>query len=265
MRVFAGPNGSGKSTIISSIRQANVNGHPLDFGIYVNADDIARALRNGDFNFAEYQVSATKQEVINVATDSGLLLPPFTREDFNACFELADGVVTLTNAAADERLAQILADFLRKKLVAAKKKFSFETVFSHPSKLEIMREAQSEGYKVYLYFVSTESPEINIFRVALRVKQDGHNVPEDKIRSRYYRSLDLLYEAAQITHQSFFFDNSTNVGANEQFVPFAQFKVLDGKKVWSDESLDGEAVPEWFIEYYYNKIPASGQQRNSAR
>jgi hypothetical protein len=71
---------------------------------------------------------------------SGLLLPPFTREDFNACFELADGVVTLTHAAVGERLAQILADVPRKKLVSAKKKFSFETVFSHPSKLEIMRE-----------------------------------------------------------------------------------------------------------------------------
>lgn len=38
-----------------------------------------------------------------------------------------------------------------------------------------MRRASAEGYKVYLYFVSTESPEINKYRVKLRVKEKGHD------------------------------------------------------------------------------------------
>ncbi|MDQ3108696.1 MAG: hypothetical protein M3R17_02285 [Bacteroidota bacterium] len=50
-----------------------------------------------------------------------------------------------------------------------------------------MKQAKAEGYKVYLYFVSTENPEINKERVQLRVRNNGHDVPPDKIVSRYYR------------------------------------------------------------------------------
>ncbi len=64
-----------------------------------------------------------------------------------------------------------------------------------------MQRAIAAGYKVYLYFVSTESPEINKFRVQARKVQKGHDVPVDKIVSRYYRSLDLLYDACQLAYQ----------------------------------------------------------------
>lgn len=42
LRVFAGPNGSGKTTIIDAVRKARVNGRPVDFGVYVNADERPR-------------------------------------------------------------------------------------------------------------------------------------------------------------------------------------------------------------------------------
>ena len=44
LRIFAGPNGSGKTTIINSVRAAKVNDKPIDFGNYINADDITRDL-----------------------------------------------------------------------------------------------------------------------------------------------------------------------------------------------------------------------------
>jgi len=56
MRVFAGPNGSGKSTIIRAVRSYKVKGIPVDFGIYVNADDIARGLRKGKFSLRRYRI-----------------------------------------------------------------------------------------------------------------------------------------------------------------------------------------------------------------
>lgn len=62
-------------------------------------------------------------------------------------------------------------------MLLLRRRFSFETVFSHPSNLEIMQEAVAQGYKVYLYYVSTEDPEINKYRVNLRVTQGGHSVP----------------------------------------------------------------------------------------
>ena len=110
-----------------------------------------------------------------------------------------------------------------------------------------MREARAAGYKVYLYFVSTESPEINKFRVKTRVQQKGHNVPADLIESRYYRSMDFLYEACQLAYQVFFFDNSKEKTESNLF---AHFKVQKEGKEWEIN----ERVPAWFRKYYSGKI-----------
>ncbi len=115
-----------------------------------------------------------------------------------------------------------------------------------------MRQAVAVGYKVYLYFVSTNSPEVNKYRVEVRKAKGGHDVPPDKIVKRYYLSLDLLFEAAQIAYQTFFFDNSTDTSEQDVFEPFAHFKVVSGKKVW--DKLDASKVPDWFIKYYSNKV-----------
>ena len=58
--------------------------------------------------------------------------------------------------------ASVAGDFLRQKLLAQKISFTFETVMSHPSKVELLAEAQRAGYRTYLYFVATEDPAINI-------------------------------------------------------------------------------------------------------
>lgn len=112
-----------------------------------------------------------------------------------------------------------------------------------------MKHAVVAGYKVYLYFVSRESPEINKFRVQARKAQKGHDVPEDKIVSRYYRSLDLLYDACQLSYQVFFFDNSVE-GHNS--VMFAHFKLQKGKKKW--DKINKKQVPAWFRKYYSEKV-----------
>ena len=112
-----------------------------------------------------------------------------------------------------------------------------------------MREAQVAGYKVYLYFVSTESPEINKIRVKSRATQGGHDVPADKIESRYYRSLDLLFEACQIAYQAFFFDNSTD---GKDSALFAHFKREKGEAVW--DPIQADELPDWFYTYYLDKV-----------
>lgn len=112
-----------------------------------------------------------------------------------------------------------------------------------------MKRAANAGYKVYLYFVSTESAEINKYRVKLRVAKGGHDVPEDRIESRYTRSLDLLFDAAQIAYKAFFFDNSID---EEPYKHFADFTQVDGKKEWDNQDLDD--IPEWFKRYYLAKV-----------
>lgn len=247
MRVFAGPNGSGKSTIIRSIREYITEAGRLDFGIYVNADDLVNEIREG-LNFSTYEIETTRQEFEEIAIGSGLINERFPQKKFTACFSFTSNTIRAKDPNSIEELAQIVADFLRKKLLREKKKFSFETVFSHTSKIEIMREAVRNGYKVYLYFVSTNAPEINKYRVDIRVAKGGHAVPPERIESRYYRSLDLLYEASQTAYQAFFFDNS-----KEKHVMFNHFKIIDGKKVW-DTQLKEKDTPAWFLRYYVEKV-----------
>jgi len=262
MRVFAGPNGSGKSTIIDSVKQYQSNGRPIDFGYYINADDIARSLRDTGFSFDDFDVAVSGKEFREIALQSGLINEFFTEKQFIASWFLRKNTIKLKVPSTDERMAQIIADFLRKKMLAEKKKFSFETVFSHPSKLDIMRQAAEAGYKVYLYFVSTENPEINISRVELRTREGGHDVPRDKIESRYYRSLELLYEASQIAYQAFFFDNSIE---NRSFELFAFFKRRGKNKLW--DSVPAEQFPRWFGKYYSQKIkdksPSAQPKKNN--
>lgn len=76
--------------------------------------------------------------------------------------------------------------------------FITETVFCHESHLAFMKKAKKAGYNVRLIYVATDSPDINVARVKKRVRQGGHNVDEEKIRSRYYRSLALLKKAVDI-------------------------------------------------------------------
>jgi len=246
MRVFAGPNGSGKSTIIYSVRGYKTEGRFIDFGIYINADDIVNELKNEKFSFSKYKIHTSLQELNKIVSASGLINKQFTLKTFNASFKFQGNKILLLKEKYVEQIAQIVADFLRKKLLASKKKFSFETVFSHRSKLNIMKQASEQGYKVYLYFVSTNSPDINVERVALRVKGGGHNVPENKIRERYIRSLSLLYDAAQISYQTYFWDNSGN-----EPVLFASFKQLNSKKTWK---IDAKKIPEWFIKFYSDNV-----------
>jgi len=249
MRVFAGPNGSGKSTIIDAIRNHKEKGVPVDFGLYINADEIASQLRSGGFLFSPFEIEVLKNEFSSIVIESGLIQGELNENVFNQSFEITENRLLIKNKKFIEEMAQIIADFLRKKLLKERKKFSFETVFSHPGKIEIMKQATQSGYKVYFYFVATESPEINVFRVKkVRVPQQGHDVPEEKIRSRYKRSLDLMFEASQYAYQAFFFDNS-----GEDFRLFAHFKVsATGKKEWDD--ISNNEVPGWFRKYYSEKV-----------
>jgi predicted ABC-type ATPase len=78
------------------------------------------------------------------------------------------------------REAQRIADQRRDACLEAKRSFSFETVMSHPSKIDILVRAREAGFFVQLFFVGTDDPQTNIERVELRVAQGGHDVPKDR-------------------------------------------------------------------------------------
>ncbi len=67
MRVFAGPNGSGKSTVVESVRHYKVDDRLLDFGYYVNADEIAKQLRSKSILLSRYGIRTTDKEFKTIA------------------------------------------------------------------------------------------------------------------------------------------------------------------------------------------------------
>ncbi|MGW0160843.1 zeta toxin family protein [Mycobacterium sp. NPDC003323] len=104
-----------------------------------------------------------------------------------------------------------IAAATRAKLIELGESFIAETVFSHPSKLELIDSAHSAGYTVALHVVLIPE-ELAVQRVAHRVAAGGHNVPEDKIRQRYRRLWDLVAAAATRADTTAFYDNSTRRG-----------------------------------------------------
>lgn len=106
----------------------------------------------------------------------------------------------------------------------------YETVFSHPSKLELIRQALTLGYFVRLFFICTESPRVNIERVADRFASGGHTVPGDKVTNRYNRALMYGAEAMKLVQRGYLYDNTASAADTpNSFKPI--FRTIDGQHV----------------------------------
>jgi len=249
MRVFAGPNGSGKSTMYEQVRSKKVNDRLVDLGVYVNPDEIAKRLRvDGSIDLKQFKLTEGEKRFRTYAESSSLINDRFPLKKAMGDCSWAGSVVRIDERAAADAYAQLLTQFICDELLRTEQKFSFETVFSHRSKLEMMQRATKLGYKVYLYFIATNDPEINKDRVKTRVAKRGHDVPTERIVSRYYRSLDLLVEAIQLSYHAFIFDNS---GAIEDLVMFAEYKVEPDRS--ANWVFLAKRIPDWFIEHYLQK------------
>jgi predicted ABC-type ATPase len=110
-----------------------------------------------------------------------------------------------------ERLAADLAEKKRRELVAKRESFITETVFSDPvgAKVQALRDAQASGYTVAMVFVCVDSPELTALRVESRVRDGGHNVPHDKILSRYHRMRANVRSALAFVDFAVIVDNSS--------------------------------------------------------
>jgi predicted ABC-type ATPase len=198
--MIAGPNGAGKTTLFQNLRQSGV-----DFGEYINPDDIALELQG----------------------------------------------------SYDERVrqAQTIADRRRDACIAAARSFSFETVMSHPSKIDILARAKAAGFFVQLFFVGIDDPRTNIDRVRLRVAQGGHDVPLDKIIPRWMRTMALLGGAIKLADQSFLFDNSVAGVDQGPKLVLTVARKIDGSV---ETSLKVKSPPSWVRQYVLDQ-PTTGR------
>lgn len=88
--------------------------------------------------------------------------------------------------------ASQMVEVLRYQLLAARKSFCFETVFSHKSKIDFIGDAKAAGYEITVVFIHLDNPELNVARVAQRVDSGGHSVPEERIAPRIERLLQQV-------------------------------------------------------------------------
>jgi predicted ABC-type ATPase len=238
--MFAGPNGSGKSTLKSYLPAALL-------GIYLNPDEMEQEIRRqSSLDFVKY----------GLETSAGEVLPFFQNSEFLKAAGFSEVVRKLTfsrnrlefgAAEANSYLASVASDFVRQKLMEQKITFTLETVMSHSSKVDLLAQAQAAGYRTYLYFVATDDPAINISRVKSRVRLGGHNVPEDRIETRYHRSLGLLMAAIRHTNRAYVFDNS---GDRQDKKHAWLAEITEGQKL----ELKSDRIPAWFKRAVLDKI-----------
>jgi predicted ABC-type ATPase len=131
-----------------------------------------------------------------------------------------------------------LAGELRRELVKQGASFAFETVFSDPvgDKLDFLESCMAAGYTVGLVFVGLASARLSAERVAMRVSQGGHDVPQEKLASRFPRTLANLREAIRRLPHVVVFDNSDLAHPYRQLAVFEQGTAVHLAK----------PTPKWF-------------------
>jgi predicted ABC-type ATPase len=105
--------------------------------------------------------------------------------------------------------AAMLAEGLRHQLLKDRLSFCFETLYSHPSKIDFVAHAKALGYQIIMVFIHLESSVLNQARVAMRVNDGGHNVPSEKVISRIPRLLRHVQASIPLVDVLRVYDNSS--------------------------------------------------------
>jgi predicted ABC-type ATPase len=137
----------------------------------------------------------------------------------------------------DAYAAARLAGAVREELVRQRESFVYETVFSDPvgEKVAFLKAAAQAGYTVVLCFIGISSPRASEQRVAMRVSQGGHDVPADKLASRFPRTLANLASAIRELPQVRIFDNG------DLRVPYRLVAITENGRVTELH----QPVPKW--------------------
>jgi predicted ABC-type ATPase len=240
VRIFAGPNGSGKSTLYDAFCEKYNSGH------FINSDLIEKEItEKGFIDLSRYNISSNQEEFDYFLTtkNAKTLLKKSEEKGFFVDIKIKENIIIDKPKETNSYEASLITSFIREKLIESHQSFSFETVMSHPSKIEEIEFAKNNDYKTYFYFICLDDPELNVSRVKNRVIKGGHDVDDNKIVERYSKTLENLLPAIKISDRSFLFDNSNEM---ELIAETQNGEILLHK--------DAEFLPNWFIQYVINKI-----------
>ena len=243
-RMIAGPNGSGKSTLVAWLARD----YAVNFYTMLNADEVfAQVARTGKF-FAPFPIEGADLVAYAARTEYA--------ESEKARFRTGEITVEADcirfNAAVNSYTVAMAVNFLQDECIRRGMSFSQETVFSHRSKVEALAKARAAGYRTYLYYVATDGVAINADRVARRHAQGGHDVPLDKIRERYARSIANVAPAMRSLSRAYFFDNS---GPEMRYV--ASYTEEGGFEMFLPES----ALPRWFNQAALTQLSTTKKEQ----
>jgi predicted ABC-type ATPase len=170
---------------------------------------------------------------------------PFINADLIQRDELKDPTMQASYRAAE------IAEERRREHLVSRTSFVSESTFSHPSKLALIEDAKGAGFRVVLYHVNVRSADLSVMRVAHRVTQGGHDVPEDKIRERYERNQALIREAALRADRAYVYDNSI-VGQPPRLL----ISMRDGLAVRVAQN-----IPAWARDVYGSELAHLSEAR----
>ncbi|WP_163338312.1 zeta toxin family protein [Desulfopila sp. IMCC35008] len=139
------------------------------------------------------------------------------------------------NQEAISYQAATLAAKIREDLLSQGISFCFETVFSHPSKIDFLAQAKANGYQITLVYIHLVDSSLNEARVRQRVSEGGHSVPPEKIHSRIPRTLQHVKTALSLVEEARIMDNSSRDN------PFQQIIVMKSGTF----ELKTNPLPEW--------------------
>ena len=175
----------------------------------MNADNIEAELKiSNSIKLTDYVDIDVSNDFLQKYIKDHSILQKAKYSGVSISLVIENSIISSNNSTPNSYETSLLVDFIRHILLSNMKKITFETVMSHKSKVELLKETEKLGYKNYLYYISTDDVDLNISRVKERVKEGGHDVPKDKISKRYFNSLKLLHEAVKYTYRTYVFDNS---------------------------------------------------------
>jgi predicted ABC-type ATPase len=147
-------------------------------------------------------------------------------EFVNADLHERDHLHHITDPQTRSEAARHWADARRAALFASGTTFVSETVFSHASKLALIRDAQAAGFVVALYVLCLDDPMQLLPRVVQRVAEGGHSVPPERILQRYPRTVANLKQAIRIADIACLYDTSNAANIAGQETPAPQVQLL---------------------------------------
>ena len=130
---------------------------------------------------------------------------------------------------------------IRDGFIGRKEGFITETVFSDPvgEEVQVLKKSAEAGFDVTLLYVGIEHPDLSKRRVKTTVQAGGYNVPTEKLKPRYERSLMNLERAIDQLPRVLIYDNSSFKAAHRFLMEFRNGELL---------RRSGD-IPTWALPY----------------